>query len=189
LWLIFQPAIAFANHFWNFRINISAPLATGFLCYFILGYLLGEQKLTGVWIITSLIIWLLATSITIIGTSILSHNADQFDPFFYDFITFNVIFASAAAFILLKWLAQSKEFTSFQVNTAIRRLATRTFGIYLIHILVLEALSLWMPTFHINSFIGNAIWSVPLVGTLVFLLSLIIIAALQKIPIIQQIVP
>jgi hypothetical protein len=189
LWLIFEPILTFANHFWGFRINISAPLATGFPCYFILGYLLGEVKLTRFWMITSVIIWLLATLITIIGTYVLSLNADQFDPFFYDFVTANVIFASASAFILLKGLAESKVFATSNAQTIFRQLATGAFGIYLIHVIVLEVLSGWIPIFHINSFIGNALWSVPLVGTIVFSISFVIVSLLQKIPVIQQIVP
>lgn len=189
LWLIFEPAIAFANHFWNFRINISAPLATGFPGYFFLGYLLGELKLTRLWINAAAIIWLLATSITIIGTYLFTSQADQFDPFFYDFVTFNVIFASAAAFILLRYLAAKRVFASSTIQASIRWLATRAFGIYLIHVLVMEVLSIWMPLSHLNLFIGDAIFSIPLVGTLVFLLSLLVVTAMQKIPLIQQIVP
>lgn len=189
LWLIFEPAIAFGHHFWNFHVNLSAPLATGFTGYFFLGYLLGELKLTRLRINAAAIIWLLATAITIIGTYIFTRHADQFDPFFYDFVTFNVIFASAAAFILLRYVAAQRVFTSPGIQAITRWLATRAFGIYLIHVLVMEVLSLGIPMFHINSFIGNAIWSIPLVGTLVFLLSLTLVAGLQKIPIIQQIVP
>jgi surface polysaccharide O-acyltransferase-like enzyme len=37
LWLIFQPLMTIAGKLWNFQLNISAPLATGFVPYFVLG--------------------------------------------------------------------------------------------------------------------------------------------------------
>ena len=46
LWLIFQPVRTLMDQFLHFSININAPLATGFLPYFVLGYLLGEISLT-----------------------------------------------------------------------------------------------------------------------------------------------
>ena len=70
-----------------------------------------------------------------------------------------------------------------------RTFATSAFGIYLVHILVIEVLSSWIPFVHINSFMGNAIWSVPLVSMLVFTLSFLIVRILQKIPILRYIVP
>ena len=59
----------------------------------------------------------------------------------------------------------------------------------LIHILVVEILNDRIPGFHLNSFIGYPLWSVPLVTTIVFLVSFLIVRGLQKIPFIKLIVP
>ena len=189
LWLIFQPVLTIANKFWNFSIKISAPLATGFVCYFVLGYLLGEITLTRARIILSAIIWVIATSVTIIGTYLFTRSSGQFDGFFYDFVSLNVILASSAAFLLLRWISERKPFTSPNIHAILRTMATSTFGIYLIHIIVIEVLSGWIPFLHINSFMGNAIWSVLLVSTVVFLFSFLAVRIFQKIPILKYIVP
>src|SRR5512144_1931824 len=34
LWLVFQPLLSLAHKFWNFSINLNAPLAPGFVPYF-----------------------------------------------------------------------------------------------------------------------------------------------------------
>ena len=189
LWLIFQPVLTTAHKFWNFSIKLSASLATGFVCYFILGYLLGEMTLSRRKIILSAVIWVISTLITIIGTYLLTRNAGRFDGFFYDFVSLNVILASGAAFILLRWISERRSFASANVQLSLRTLATSTFGIYLIHVIVIEVLRYGIPYFQVSSFKGNAIWSIPFASTVVFLLSFLIVHILQKIPILKHIVP
>ncbi len=189
LWLIFQPILTIANQFWNFKINISAPLATGFVCYFILGYLLGEITLSRAKVILSAAIWAAGTLVTIAGTYLFTRNSGQYDNFFYDFVSMNVILASGAAFVLLRSILETKVFVSSKIQVFMRTLATSTFGIYLIHVLVIEVLGDWFPFLRINSLTGNAIWSIPLVSTIVFSLSFLIVRGLQKTPVIKHIVP
>jgi surface polysaccharide O-acyltransferase-like enzyme len=189
LWLIFQPGLTIAHKFWNFSIKINAPLATGFVCYFVLGYLLGEITLSRTRIIFSTVIWVISALITIVGTYLFTRNSDQFDGFFYDFVSLNVIFAASAAFLLLRWISEANIFASSNAYALMRTFAISTFGIYLVHILVIEVLSGWIPLVHINSFMSNAIWSVPLVSIVVFMLSFLIVRILQKMPVLKYIVP
>jgi surface polysaccharide O-acyltransferase-like enzyme len=189
LWLIFQPILTIAHKFWNFSIKINAPLATGFLCYFVLGYLLGEITLSRTRIFLSAIVWVFSALITIVGTYLFTRNSGEFDGFFYDFVSINVILASSAAFMLLRWISEANIFASSTAYALMRTFAISTFGIYLIHILVIEVLSGWIPFLHINSFMGNAVWSVPLVAIIVFALSFLIVRILQKLPILKYIVP
>lgn len=189
LWLIFQPLMSIAGTAWNFRINISAPLATGFVCYFVLGYLLGEITLSHSRIILALIIWISGALATVLGTFYFSIGSTQYNGFFYDFLSLNVILASGAAFVLLRQIGEAKILTSPRIHSIMRSLATATFGIYLIHILVIEILNNRIPFLHLNSFMGSPIWSVPLVTTVVFTLSFLIVLGLQKIPDIRRIVP
>lgn len=189
LWLIFQPILTTAHTFWDFSIKLSAPLATGFVCFFVLGYLLGEISLSGARIFLSAMVWLIGTLVTIIGTYLLIRSSGQFDGFFYDFVSLNVILASGAAFLLLRWISEKRLFMSPNVRTVMRILATSAFGIYLIHVIVIENLRYEIPFLHIDSFMGNAIWSIPFVSTVVFLLSFLIVRILQRIPILKSIVP
>jgi surface polysaccharide O-acyltransferase-like enzyme len=189
LWLIFQPIITTANTFWNAGIRFAPPLTTGFVCFFVLGYLLGEIPLSRNRILLSVAAWVIGTLITILGTYVRTRSAGQFDGFFYDFVSPNVILASAATFLLLRWLSDRKPFTYPNVLSIIRSLATGAFGIYLIHVIVIEVLSGWLPFVQINSFMGNALWSIPLVSTIVFLVSFLITRLIQKIPALRRIVP
>lgn len=186
LWLIFQPVSTTVNKFWNVDIRFSAPLTTGFVCFFVLGYLLGEIPLSRARIIVSALMWVIGNLITIIGTYLLTHEAGQFDGFFYDFVSPNVILASGASFLLLRWLSDKRPFAAPSTLAITRSLATGAFGVYLIHVMVMEVLRYAL---HVDTFMGNAIWSILFVSTIVFIVSFLIVSTIQKIPILRHIVP
>jgi surface polysaccharide O-acyltransferase-like enzyme len=185
LWIIFQPLMTIAAKLWNFQVNISAPLATGFLPYFLLGYLLGEITLTRRMIVASLLIVLLGALVTVVGTYLMTRSDGQFNGFFYDFLGLNVIIASAGAFVLLRWIGNVPRLASPGSQSIARSLASASFGIYLIHILIIESLSF----VHVNTFMGHSIWSIPFVSVLVFALSYGIVRLMQKVPVLQYMVP
>jgi surface polysaccharide O-acyltransferase-like enzyme len=189
LWMVFQPVLTIARQVWNFNINISPPLATGFLCFFILGYLLGDINLTRSAIFLSTVLWGVGTFTTLEGAYLLTDRSGAFNGIFYDFVSMNVIIASGAAFILLRAIANAGVFSSTLIQSITRSLAAASFGIYLIHILVIEILNDRIPLLHVNSFMGSPLWSIPLVTTVVFLLSYLIVRGMQKIPILRAIVP
>jgi surface polysaccharide O-acyltransferase-like enzyme len=189
LWLIFQSVLNFAKYFGDFKISISAPLTNGFVGFFILGYLLGAWRLSRSAAIFTAAAWFLATLATILGTYFLTRASGKFENYFYGFTTPNVLIASATGFLLLKWITETWDFKSLNAHNLIRQLATASFGIYLVHVLVIEVLQRWIPGIHLDSFIGNPIWSIPLVVAIVYLLSFLIVRGLQKIPILNHIVP
>jgi surface polysaccharide O-acyltransferase-like enzyme len=140
-------------------------------------------------IIGSAVVWLISTFTTIFGTYLLSRTAEKFDSFFYDFVSLNTILASGAAFLLLRWLSGAKPFALPNVQALMRALATSAFGIYLIHVLVIEVLHYHIPYLQISSLMGNALWGIPFVSLIVFSLSFLIVRLLQKIPVLNAIVP
>jgi surface polysaccharide O-acyltransferase-like enzyme len=189
LWLIFQSALNFARYFWDFKISISAPLVNGFVGFFILGYLLGSWKLSRSMVILVAVVWVLSTLGTILGTYYLTRASGKFENYFYGFTTPNVLLASATSFLLVKWLSETRSFTWPKIQYWIRTLAAASFGIYLVHVLVIELLQYWIPGYHIDTFMGNPLWSVPLVTTVVFILSYWIVRLLQRVPVLNRIVP
>jgi surface polysaccharide O-acyltransferase-like enzyme len=184
LWLIFQPVRTLMDQFLHFSININTPLATGFLPYFVLGYLLGEITLTRARVILAAAVFATGALITIVGTYLLTRNSGQFNGYFYDYVTIGTIPATAAAFALLRQLSD-RALTCPGFHSFTRWVASGSFGVYLIHVLVLWGLD----GLHVNTFMGFALWSVPLVATLVFAISFVVVIVLQKIPGIQYILP
>ena len=185
LWLIFQPVRTLMDQFLHFSININAPLSTGFLPYFVLGYLLGQVSLTRARVILAGVIFLAGSLITVVGTYFLTRASGQFNGYFYDYVTIGTILSAAGAFILLRRLSDLPAFSSDRFHSLTRWLAGGTFGIYLIHVLFIWGLD-WL---HVTTFIGFALWSVPLVATLIFGLSFAAVTVLQKIPGVKYILP
>ncbi len=189
LWLIFQSGLDIASKFWNFNTRLHPPLTAGYVGFFILGYLLGQWKLSRTMVMLTAAAWILATLTTILGTYFLTKASGKFDGFFYVFTTPNVIIASAAAFLLLRWISETQVFATQKTHNFIRWLAIGSFGVYLIHVLVIEILQGWIPGIHLDSFMGHPLWSIPLVVTIVYAISFVIVRLLQSIPILNRIVP
>jgi surface polysaccharide O-acyltransferase-like enzyme len=189
LWLIFQPGLSIAKQFWGFSTKLNAPLTTGFIGCFLLGYLLGDWVLSRRTVVLAAVAWSLGTLITIVGTYWLTSQTGKFDGFFYDLISLNVIVASAGAFLVLRWIAETKLSTPSKFRGIIRGLAAGSFGIYLVHVLVIEILGSKIPGIHFDTFMGSPLWSIPLVTGTVFIVSFLIVLALQKVPFLNRIVP
>lgn len=186
LWLIFQPLWTVLQQFLHVYINITALMATSFMPYLFLGYLLGEITLTRRILIASGVLLVGGALATILGAYLMTRASGQYNGFFYDFLSFNVIFASAGAFVLLRRLGETARLSDPRLQPLMRSLAAATFGIYLIHILIIEILGYGL---HINSFMGSAIWSIPLVSLLVFWISYFLVRGMQHIPVVRQIIP
>ena len=169
--------------------SISAPLVNGFVGFFILGYLLGPWKLSRSTAILVAAAWVVATLATILGTYFLTEASGKFENYFYGFTTPNVILASVTGFLLLKWIPETWDIASPKTRHFIRLLATASFGIYLVHVLVIEVLGGWLPGIHMDAFMGNPSWSIPLMVTIVFIVSFLIVFGMQKIPVLNRIVP
>ncbi len=189
LWLLFQPLWTVLQQFWHLYINISAPIATNFMPYFFLGYLLGGLTLTRRVMIGSVLLFVMGSFATILGAYLMTRTAGQYNGFFYDFLSLNVIAASAGAFVLLRWAGERPGLDSPGFQAATRSMATATFGIYLVHILVIEVIGFGIPFAHINSFMGSASWSITFVSLVVFGISYLLVRGIQRIPVVKYIVP
>ncbi len=185
LWVIFQPVRTLMDEFLHWDININAQLTTGYLPYFVLGYLLGGIALTRTRLVLAGLAFALGSLITVIGTYLLTRSTGQFNGYFYDYITIGVMLATAGAFLLLRRLSDVGFLATDRFHSFMRWVAGSTFGTYLVHVLVLGGLNL----LHINSFMGSALWSILLVATLVFAIAFLIARLLQKIPVMRILVP
>lgn len=189
LWILFEPIASIADQFFDFRTNFAPPMLTEFIGFFILGYLLGEMNLSKRIFFVSGIVWLISTLFVGISTYFLNLHSEQFDYFFYYFLSLPVVISSISGFILFRWLADHSVIATGWVRSLIKTLAPASFGIYLVHILVLEIIDNRNPFFRINTDIGNPIWSIPVVSLLVFFISFLIVFLMHKIPILKKIVP
>jgi surface polysaccharide O-acyltransferase-like enzyme len=95
----------------------------------------------------------------------------------------NIVLMTAFAFILLREVQIGDA-----VNAVLAPLSRASFGIYLIHVIVLAELEK-LPLISGWFSAGSAVYMIPLLGLFVFLVSYIVVAIIQKIPVLRWIVP
>ena len=148
--------------------------------YFIFGYYLYKKKEIKYEI--KIIIYILGL-MGIIFTTIISYNFSIIKNkkiFHTNFNYLNIFFYSISIFIFFKSTFDNKKINKKNTNI-FQKIGKFTFGIYLIHPLILENI---ICKLRLNYLRINYIFLIPMINLVIFLLSLIIVIILNKIPII-----
>ena len=177
--------------FFGISIGVYFELFTNNCGYFVLGYYLGNKPMRGEdtipegriapWPFSaaqlSLIAWALiiaGTGITAVGTWWASKAfGGTFHPYFYDYLTPNCAMAAAGWFLLAKWTFNRAPLLDIE-----KELAAASFGIYFIHVLVMDWWShagYWQTEIHPAA-------GIPAVLCMVMLMSFAVIASIRALP-------
>lgn len=154
-------------------------IVLGYAAYFIGGYYINKIDLTKR---TRLVIYLLGVfgGLSTIGfEAFLAYKTHAAVGTYYGYFSVNVLFESLAIYVWFKYNAN--KVTKF--SHAIRRMSECSFGVYLVHVLILELLELKLG---LNTLSFNAILSVPAISLFVFLISLVISVIIAKIPFLNK---
>lgn len=161
------------------RFNISSIL--GMIGYYIIGFWLSELPLFG----KKCIKWFFWLSMLSAGVSgvlsvILSKSRGYLFHSFMHYNTINVLFYSCLLFVMFKEIA----FSMKDSKGVWRKLSGLTYGVFLIHTYFLDY---FIPVkLRISAMSFNPLVSIPLLVTITYGISLIIIYILSKIPIINK---
>ena len=144
--------------------------------YFIIGYYISKTEIKEKARKIVYALGFLSLLSTIALTAYLSVSNDAAADVYYNIKYTNVFFQSVAVFVWFKY-ARLPE------NTVIRRLADCTFGIFLIHVMVMQVLRDYFKLFP-SSF--HPIISVPVISALIFVISAVLTMGLKKIPVAKK---
>lgn len=161
---------------YSFFSSIQVFLPLGYSGLFLLGHVLYEKVLARKVEIIICIMGITGIIVTIVGTSLLTNGSDRAVLPLYDYWMPNVIMPAVMFFTLFKKLDGRIEVRGC-LDVIIRGLSSLTFGIYLVHILIIKLL--WKLGFNIYSF--TSILSIPIVSISVFILSAFISWLLKKV--------
>ena len=166
---------------WNNYLNF--PLTgLGYLAFPIIGYLLSTETLDKKkrYIIYSLGIFAAVFRYGYIY--ILSMKDGVLNKIFFDYNLFPSVLLAVAIFVFFKNINWDFLYKKNFIRTLISNMSSCSFGIYLIHMIVINSL------FYIFKLEANLVWR--LIGFLgVYAISFIIVYILKRIPIIKNIVP
>ena len=167
------------------NVDISYPIpiinATYYLGYFIAGHILYERlKDTGSSLKKNLLcmgVYIISTLVTIIGTCVLSAKMnEEYTPLFW----YKSIFIAVSAFAIFILVVINKD--SFK-NQVILTFSKQSFGIYLIHMIFFNQLTLNVQIIDFNPLIA-----IPVITLAIYTVSFISSYILSKIPIINRLV-
>jgi surface polysaccharide O-acyltransferase-like enzyme len=185
IWFVFGPLQRLLEFLFNFQFIFDLGYLTGYIGYFMLGYLLARITYKKWMLWTAGFVYLAAAFFTGYITLYYTQIAGKLVDYFQYLLGINIVFLSVPAFILLKAAGDSifsvprPRLAKFAVG-----LTSASFGMYLVHVFVLN----YLRTISISPIDGPSIYMVPVTTILVFIISWIIIAILQKIPIIRSLV-
>lgn len=148
---------------WYERLDIQ--LVMGYVGYYVAGWYLREYTISRLSEALIYVLGIIGATVTVWGTSVLSHSAGKLVETLYSFFSPNVALFSAAIVVLFRYvLGVSEERSRRQRLGGVARV---TFGIYLVHDLFLILLNL----LGITPLSFAPVASVPLLSMLVFLCS------------------
>jgi len=189
LWFIAVAAIPIFERVTAISSNIDLRSISGYVGYLVIGYLLGNVQTTKRQFNQALLVALVCLIITMSGTFFLTvQNNGEYDNYFNGYLSPNVILLSVSAFILLKYIF-SRIVISEKHKTILNILNSASFGIYLIHPMIMRHLR--KGTFGLSWDVlkNNAIYSVPIMAILTFGIAFVITLLLRQIPYVRKCVP
>jgi len=187
LWIVFRfvlPGTFGQLSIWfNFdmSIGIQQNFPDLYLGYFILGYYLHQHGLPfklkngGLWFI-------IVTIIQMIASAAIYNKAGAYQELMILPYSITVLFQ---ALFFYSWMQNLKTTTTPKWMTII---SVSSFGIYLIHPLIIEGLRIGIGKYHLDAKIADTLFSIPITWLTTFCLSAISVLLLLKIPFLKKLV-
>lgn len=157
-------------------------LVLGYSAYFILGDVLHRLSVSGRMAKGIYILGACGFFATILGSDAVSNYAGAANDVFLSNFTINVLCEAVCVFVLCKNLF-SRIRISEKAKRWIYRLSKYSFGAYLVHVLVIDALD---RLFGLNALTFHPVAAVPVISIIVFCASFLISAALNHIPVLNR---
>ena len=165
----------------NMNVGLDLRMFAGYSGYLLIGYLLGKIELPKKIQLFSLLIFAIAVVLTAWGTYFAHSQASVFAYYFYEYLSPNVILMSISSFIAIKLFAKHIRPHSLTYRV-IFNLSLASFGIYLVHPIILRLLEDGLFGFSLSTETFQPAFSIPILAFVTFLLSFICIAIISRIP-------
>ncbi len=159
--------------------NMNFHLTLGYAGYFVGGYYLNKIELKKRDRIFIYLLGLLGFMLTIFLTFTISMKLQKPISSYYDYLNVNVLLESTAVFVWFKY----HRFSMIGLNKIVSKLAQYSFGVYLVHMVILKKFNLW---FGLNALSFSPIYSVPILTFSIFVFSFIVSGILNQIPYLKK---
>ena len=164
---------------WNKDFTI---LIGGYLIYVILGYLLSTQDIPKKYRYILYGLAILGMLYRYVTTYIYSYDANTIIKTTWGYMQFHAIIQACAVFLFIKNLNLKKLETNKKITSYIAKISSCSFGVYLIHLIV-KYYEVELLSINVRS------WQWRTIGVITtYLISLLIVLIIKKIPVLKRIV-
>lgn len=150
--------------------KMSLQFVLGYSGYFVLGHWLHNRKLLNKYRLFIYLFGTIGMVLTVILTFVASAWSGQLEKLFFSYFSCNVLFTSIAMFVLFRYADHS-----VKVDPMLKKVSDQSFGVFLIHPLILETCGGMLPEM-------SLIIRIPITALLVFVVSLLTTTILRSIP-------
>ncbi|MCK1793563.1 acyltransferase [Pseudomonas violetae] len=189
LWFFAVGVLPLLQKYFGLKNQIDMSYATGYIGYFVLGYLLGTREYSVWHAAICAVVIVLSTSITGYLTSNLTlANEGVLVADFTAVLSPSVIVASAAWFIFIKYIiVEYSKFLPGKLYDFVISLSAASFGIYLIHVIVLDLVVGFYGQYFGLEFEGLT-WVIPFLSLIIILVSYSLVLMMARIKYLGRIV-
>jgi len=182
IWFLFTPLVGLVEEFTPIKIGVEYYFLNGYIGYFIFGYLAGRLQFSRSHKFIAALVFFVNLIVTLVGFYLFDlYNIKS--QYLGDYLSVNIVLMSTSLFVMFTELHVPDP-----IYPLISLLSRTSFGVYLAHVLVMSTF-FSIPFFSSLTMIGSAVYMIPLLGLIGYLLSLLLIVILQKIPILKYAVP
>ncbi len=193
LWFCFASLLPFVegllNNIWhiNFHLRIPVNIAMGLSGYFVLGYYLrvyATEKATQL----AWYLWAGSLAVCLLGSYFLNLRLGHYDGLFYENTAPNVAAYVAAVFLIAKSFSGKLASLSEGTIKRIKLFSKASFGIYLIHPMIMEVVEKGRWGFTLAPRMHPPALMILETTVVVYLISLVTVLLIQRIPYLRRIV-
>jgi surface polysaccharide O-acyltransferase-like enzyme len=185
MWFLASPLLELGQRLSGLQTALVIPVVAGYVGYFVIGYWLADVNLGRRGFFLATLGCIMAIAVTYYGTNWLSAASAPIDTYFYSYFSPATVLASICGFLILKELGQNLG----NAGRVVRAVAGTAFGIYLIHIFMVELLRRGALGFRLYSWQAPSVYMIPLTALAVYLISSAIVFGVQKVPLLKKLVP
>ncbi len=187
LWILVVPVFAIMEYYTPLSFGFELQLVTGYIGYYILGLYLSQLSINK----KNNLVFIALFSLGLLSSFIIYFfnippTESVHENVYRSYLSINFIVIGIGAFGLLKAIGDR---ITTKADNIITILSKTSFGIYLIHPIVLQWINKVWGLLNIPTMPLASLWAIPLTTLLCYLISFVIISMMQKIPVIKTVVP
>ena len=156
--------------------SFAFPMMGGYLLFAVLGYLLHTTELSRLQRSAIYVLGILGAAVRYFHTVIFSVREGAINKLTWEYTNWPTILLAAAIFVFIKYACDYPIFRNEKFIRLIKWLSGASFGIYLIHVLVIDRITSW---FSVDTLSG---WWRLFGAFAVYFAALLLVKVLQKIP-------